>query len=160
MAAAQPLTVIQGSSKHPEEAAEMRRQLENSEMAGTLIIGYPPGVDAVLVSGHGHVTVFHLDMGTGEDAEEAQDRAWHRIDLLLASDRTLRDGRRRLVVPQSLTVAHGPGARERREDPEHPVTTPDRLLDTLRAQHANPVPGPPVTHDAVVEAVLRMPQAL
>ena len=160
MAATQPVTVIHGSSKHPNQAARFREELESAQMAGTLIIGYPPGVDAVLVSQEGHVTVFHLDPGTGDNAVEEQDMAWLKIDQLLAADQSLRQGRRRLVVPQSLTVAHAAAARSDTADPEHPVITPGRLLDTLREYHARPVPGPPATHDAVVDAVLRMPQAL
>ena len=160
MPATRPVTVIHGSSKHPNHAARFREELETAQLAGTLIIGYPPGVDAVLVSEAGHVTVFHLDPGTGENAVEEQDMAWLRIDQLLAAQESLRKGRQRLVVPQSVTVAHAARAKGNTDDPEHPVITPGRVLDTLREYHSRPVPGPPADHDTVVEAVLRMPQAL
>ena len=157
MPATHPVTVIQGVPRHPQPAARLRANLEDSELDGTLIIGYPVRVDAVLISGQGHVTVFHLDPEGTEDPVDGQDQAWTRIDRLLRLKAELRRGRHPLVVPQSLTINYSLGARPDLTDAEHPVATPETVLDVLRAFHRRTPPDPSPAHDAIVDQILWIP---
>lgn len=160
MPATHPVTVIQGVSRHPRPAAQLRAALENSELHGTLIIGYPVQVDAVLVSCQGHVTVFHLDPDGTEDPVDRQDQAWVRADRLLQMKAELRRGRHPLVVPQSVTISYATGARADITDAVHPLATPATMLDAIRSFHNRPPPDPPANHDTVADQLLWVPPAL
>ena len=157
MPAAHPVTVIHGHARNPEVTNTLRTLLESSEIPGTLIIGYPPTVDAVLVSKAGHVTVFHLPATNTEGAYEAQDMAWIRIDSILRRKPEFRHRRESILAVQSITLTTAKGATDDQNDPDHPVATPDTVLNHIRAFHQRPPPAPPADHDTVVDQILWMP---
>ena len=160
MPATVPITVFHGLTKNAEATELLRRTLEESETAGTLIIGYPPKVDAVLVSDQGHVTVFHVTTDPKDDHVAAQDQAWIQVDRILRMKQEFRARRDALIKVQSVTLNCATGAEPDDTDPEHPVAVPANLLEQMERFHRQPPPGPPADHDSVVDQVLWVPPAL
>ena len=152
------LQVIHGSSQNRGTANTLRQLLTRSDLTGTLLIGYPPGVDAVLVSAKGQTTAIDLPPAAPGDYQDRQDRAFVHIDRLLRLNPALTFGRKPLIRVQTVTMTQT-AIKSDLDNPKHPLATPDTIALLLRYFQEILAPEG-LDHDTVLNQVMWTPPAL
>lgn len=152
------LHTINGHARLPEATAALRQLCLRSELTGTLLTGYPVGVDAVLVSNKGQVTVIDLVQGPDPgDYRERQDQAFVAVDRLLRMNPRFMAGRTSRITIQTITMATGV-LRPDLNDQEHPLANTATIVRALQGFQDTLAPeGDGIDHDSVLDRIIHMP---
>ena len=150
------LELIHGRTRKPAQTEALKHALQRSNLSGTLLIGYPVGVDAVLVSSQGQVTAIDLPPNrTPGEYQQRQDDAFFHVNRLLCLNPAFRTGRNPKVSVQTITMAVG-SIQLDLDNQEHPLAntaTIGRAL--LKFQQTLAPEG--LDHDQVLNQLLRHP---
>ena len=152
---------VHGSSQNPELTAALGALIARSvHLTGSLLIAYPAGTGAVLVSDHGQVTVIDLAPGTDPgDYGERQDAAFTTVDRLLRMNPEFMDGRTPRIAVQTITMGAGI-LQPVLEHQQHPLANPATIVRALENLQANTAPDrlePRLDRQQVLKQLMWMP---
>ena len=152
------LHTIDGHHRLPEATGALRVLCLRSKLTGTLLTGYPVGIDAVLVSDKGQVTVIDLVQGPNpSNYRERQDQAFVAVDRLLRMNPRFTTGRTLRITVQTVTMATGI-LQPRLDDQEHPLANTATIVRALQDFQNTLTPkGDGMDHDSVLNQIMQMP---
>ena len=142
------IEILYGYIKHPGATEALKGQVLHSDnLTGFLMIGYPVGVDAVLVSAEGQVTTIDLCEGMDPgDYGQRQDDAFVRLSGLLQVNPKFMDRRTPRINVTTITLAVG--IVEPTDHPEHPLANMATITSKLEQFQKSPPKASPWTRSS------------